>query len=103
MSQCLRITFTPKNKIEDLYNYVQKQAETCGLEGMVQAVDALCVRIVACGSHDNVEKFLESLHKGAAEKKLEAIEILFLQLMKNHRRERSKYLFRIPICSKPGC
>lgn len=75
MSQCLRITFTPKNKIEDVYNFVQKQAEKCGLEGMVQAVDALSVKIVACGSNDNVEKFLESLHKGVAEKKLDAIEV----------------------------
>ncbi len=75
MNQCLRITFTPKNKIEDIYHFIQKQAELCGLEGMIQAIDTLSIKIVACGKNDNVEKFLESLHKKMAEKTLEVLEI----------------------------
>jgi len=75
MSQCLRITFVSKNKVELLCDFVQKHAQKYELEGMVQPLEDIHVKIIACGDRDNIEKFLDTLHKSAAEKKLEAIEV----------------------------
>ncbi len=75
MNQCLRIIFTSKNKIDSLYDFVQKHAQKYDLEGIVQMVEASHIRIVVCGDRDNVESFLDTLHKSAAEKKMEKIEV----------------------------
>ena len=75
MNQCLQITFTPKNDLEALYEFIQKQASKCGIEGTIQTVDKTIVRVMACGTRDSIEQFLDTLHKGVAEKKLDGIEI----------------------------
>lgn len=75
MNQCLQITFTPKKDLEALYEFIQKQASKCGIEGTMQTVDATGIRVMACGSRDDIEKFLDMLHAGVAEKKLDEIEI----------------------------
>ncbi len=75
MNQCLRIVFTAKYKLEPLYEFVKKHAQQYDLEGIVQTVEGSNIRIIVCGERDNIEDFLEALHKNAAEKKMEQIEI----------------------------
>lgn len=75
MNQCLRITFISKNKTDILCDFVQKHAKKYDLEGMVQSLEDVHVKIIACGSRDNVEMFLDTLHKSAAEKNFEEIEV----------------------------
>ncbi len=75
MNQCLRITFVSKNNTEVLCEFVQKHAQKYRLEGMIQALENVHVKIIACGSRDSVEKFLDTLHKSALEKRLEDIEV----------------------------
>ena len=75
MNQCLRIVFTAKHKLEPLYDFVKKHAQKYDLEGIVQTVEGNNVRIIVCGERDGIEDFLDALHKNAAEKKMERIEI----------------------------
>ncbi len=75
MNQCLLITFISKNKTEVLSEFVQKHAQKYSLEGMIQPLESIHVKIIACGKRDDVEKFLDALHKSAAEKELEDIEV----------------------------
>lgn len=75
MNQCLRIIFTSQNKLETIYEFVQKYARKYDLEGIVQTADKSAIRVIVCGTRDNIEDFLDALHKSAEEKKMEKIEV----------------------------
>lgn len=75
MNQCLRIVFSAKNKLEPLYDFVKKYAQKYELEGIVQTVEDNNIRIIVCGQKEHIEDFLDALHKTAAEKKMEKLEI----------------------------
>ena len=75
MNQCLRIVFTSKSKPEEVFDFIQKHAQKYDLEGIVQMVEANHMRIVVCGHRDNIENFLDMLHKDAQQRKMEKIEV----------------------------
>lgn len=75
MSQCLRITCIVGRARELLYSIVSQQAEELEIEGMIVPYDDASVRVVACGSKEKIEAFLDALHKGAADDKLKSFEV----------------------------
>ena len=48
-----------------LRSFVQKYAHTLNIEGTAQLVGSQEVLIVACGTKDKVDSFLDALHKGS--------------------------------------
>ena len=76
MNQCLRITFVvPVGKREKLRAKIHKQARTLLLEGTVQVVRDTHIKVVACGSRENMEQFLDTLHHEIARQKCDTLEI----------------------------
>lgn len=75
MNQCIRITFQVESAKDVLHSQVQKKAKALGLEGMAQAVDTNQVKIIACGSKEAIELFIDFLHEQAAHSDLKNIEI----------------------------
>ncbi len=76
MKKCLRITFNaaiPKGFLQD---FVLKNARKLDLEGTAQVVQQEeKVRVLVCGLKENVDEFLDTLHKGTPKVMLEDIEI----------------------------
>lgn len=75
MGQCLRISFSTEVSKHFLENFVQKNAKKLALEGIAQIVDAEHIQIVACGSKENLDHFLDVLHKGESKVKLHDIAV----------------------------
>ncbi len=75
MNQCLRITCMVGHARELLYDIVQKQAETLDIEGMIVPFDNTKVRVVACGSKEKIESFLEAIYKVVIDNKPNFFEI----------------------------
>jgi acylphosphatase len=64
MKKCLKITFI-SSKIEGFLNdFVQKNARVLHLEGTVQFIEPNEVSIIACGSKENIDTFLDIIHQG---------------------------------------
>jgi len=75
MKQCLRISFSMDIPENFLQNVIQKNARDLELEGTAQVVDSIHIKIVACGSKENVEEFLDILHKKRSQESMENFEI----------------------------
>lgn len=76
MNKCLRVSFGGNLPEDFLHNVIQKNAKKLNLEGTVQHVLAENkVKIIVCGDKDDVDQFLDSLHKGAGKIALEGLEI----------------------------
>lgn len=62
MKKCLKITLmTLDSAFRDV---VQGAARKLDLEGTVQFVDPKEIVIIACGSKENIDAFLDNLHQG---------------------------------------
>ena len=76
MNKCLRITLTANFPEGFLHNFVQKNARKLNLEGVAQFLDSdRCARIIVCGLKDNVDLFVDILHKGSPKWAPKDIEI----------------------------
>ena len=77
MNKCLRIIFSTKRVPEGfLRSIVQKDAQKLGIEGIAQLVITdQKVRIVACGLKENIDKFIDMLHKRFFELSVQDVEI----------------------------
>ncbi len=64
MKKCLKITFKSNRSEGFLHDFIQKNARALGLEGTVQFVDPDEVSIIACGSKENIDSFLDIIHQG---------------------------------------
>jgi acylphosphatase len=64
MKKCLKITFTSKALDRGLRDSIQATARKLGVEGTVQFVDPHEMVIIACGSKDNIDGFLDTIHQG---------------------------------------
>jgi acylphosphatase len=70
MMQCLRITFPHNDSTDFLHTFIQKNARSLEIEGTAQLV-ANHIKIVACGTKDAIDAFLDFLHKEAAKKSID--------------------------------
>lgn len=75
MSQCLRIVLTMNLPEDFLHNFIKKNARALDLEGTVQLEAGNVIRIIACGSKESIESFLDALHTQAAKHFLDAVEV----------------------------
>lgn len=77
MKKCLRITFSADNLPAGfLDDFVKKHALKLTLEGVAQVMpEEGRVKVIACGEKDDVDAFLDVLHKGAHPTYLDDIEV----------------------------
>ncbi len=75
MNKCLRIVFTADFPEGFLRSFIQKQAQRFNLEGIAQTTSEKEIRIVACGTKNEVDEFLDALHKGSSKCIPEDIQI----------------------------
>lgn len=80
MSQCLKIMVHGEDAANQVTSFIQKYAKKYGLEGMVQVYNGQ-LQIVACGSKDNLDHFLDALHHG--EKKVKLSRFLIEPIFKS--------------------
>lgn len=62
MKKCLKITLMMSDGA--FRDVVQGAARKLDLEGTVQFVDPKEIVIIACGSKENIDAFLDNLHQG---------------------------------------
>lgn len=74
MKQCLKITVLIKSSDDCLHDFVRKYATKYALEGTAQSIDDR-IHIIACGDKENMDMFLDALHKGTAKHRPESIEL----------------------------
>jgi acylphosphatase len=75
MNKCLKITFTVEVPGDFLRSFIQKNARKKDIEGTVQMMNEKKIRIIACGTKDNVDSFLDIIHKGSANFLPEDVEV----------------------------
>lgn len=85
MNQCLRITFSLKVASDFLPQCVRKEAQSLGIEGIAQAIDQGKIKIIACGSKQSVEQFIDFLHAQAAKTAVEDIQVEPILKEKDYR------------------
>ncbi|MGC2310656.1 MAG: acylphosphatase [Candidatus Babeliaceae bacterium] len=75
MNKCLKIIFSVPIKKNFLQIVIQKLAQDYRIEGSAQIIEQNKVKVLACGAKDNVESFLDALHKEAVKHEMHDIEI----------------------------
>jgi len=65
MNKCLKITLTVERMEGFLHSVIQSKARKYDLEGFVQPVNDDQVRIIICGTKDNVDSFIDLLQREA--------------------------------------
>ncbi len=71
----MRIIIHIEGNKDTLRPLVQKLADKLSLEGVVQPVTDTKLRIVACGSKNGMDDFLDALHDKLADGAIDTIEI----------------------------
>jgi len=64
MKKCLKITFTLKRSDTFLYEFIQRHARDLEIEGNIQFLSPDQCTIVACGTKENIDTFLDFVHEG---------------------------------------
>jgi acylphosphatase len=66
MKKCLKISFGVAGS-SSLMGDIHKKGAKLGIEGTIQVVSGNELRIIVCGLKDQVDKFVDLLHKEAAQ------------------------------------
>ena len=64
MKKCLKITLIAKMVRAELRDFIQAAARKLGVEGTVQLIEPNEIVIIACGSKDNIDDFVDNIHQG---------------------------------------
>lgn len=75
MKKCLKITFSGEVSDTFLKKSIQKPAQNLQVEGTVQQLPDQEIRIIACGTHEDVEELLDIIHKETARIGIETIHV----------------------------
>ena len=76
MSQCLRITFiVPDGKESKVRSLICQEARKLILEGMIQTSESPSLKLIACGTREKIDQFLDALYKAIAHEKCDDLEI----------------------------
>lgn len=85
MKKCLKIAFGHPGS-DSLIQEVQKKGAKLGVEGTIQTIPGEKeLRIVVCGLKDQVDKFVDELHKEAARAGVSDISIEPFVRIKDYR------------------
>lgn len=72
MRKCLMIKITGTFQVDAYKSYVQKQANSLGIEGTVQSDNDVLV-VYACGLADKLDRLIDLLYKGVDKAKLKSL------------------------------
>lgn len=75
MNKCLKIMLIGEHKDGFFHEVALKHARKLGLEGLVQQIVKDLVKIVVCGKKEDVDTFVDVLHKELDKYKFHDIEI----------------------------
>lgn len=75
MNQCVRITLVVKAAVPLLKNFIQKNAQKLCIEGMGNILAPNTIKIIAYGSHDAIDEFIDTLYTGYNGSKPAVIEV----------------------------
>ena len=65
MNKCVKITITVESLNGFLHDIIKPHARSMDLEGVVQPVGPVKARIIACGTKEKVDAFVDLLQKEA--------------------------------------
>ena len=75
MNKCLKITFNAAGlSLRFLRLFIQKHARTLRIEGTAQIIASQTAQVIACGSKDDVNLFVDEIYKGSSDCAPENIE-----------------------------
>ncbi len=75
MNKCLKIMLTLEPREDFLHNIVQKYARKYNLEGLAQSLGQNKIKIIVCGKKDQVDFFVDMMHKESPKENIEDIEV----------------------------
>lgn len=75
MIKSVKILLVTKVLDDAVYDFIQKSARKLSIEGVAQVEDEGTIKIVACGSKENIDMFVDLLHKGTSKIKFNSIEL----------------------------
>lgn len=86
MNKCLKINFASDYPTGFLQKFVQKNARDLGLEGLAQVMPGERNTIVlVCGPKEDVDAFVDLLHKGTKDVQLKDIAVEPFLKVKDYR------------------
>jgi len=86
MNKCLKINFMSDYPTGFLQKFVQKHARDLGLEGLAQVVPAEAnTMVLVCGPKEDVDAFVDLLHRGTADVQLKNISVEPFLKVKDYR------------------
>jgi acylphosphatase len=68
MKKCVKIMLEGKFPTDYMHKVILVQARKTGIGGMCQLVDGQGVRIIASGTTEQIDEFLDALYKKATQK-----------------------------------
>lgn len=75
MNKCVKITITGQLHEGFLTTVIQKHARKLSIEGTANLMPPNKAKIIACGTKENVDDFVDTIHKEAAHLPIEDIEV----------------------------
>ncbi len=75
MIKCVKVSLMIEHDEALVHDTIQKQARKLELEGVVYAAVAGELKIFACGHKERIDEFLDFMHKEAAKRKVEDVEV----------------------------
>ena len=75
MNKCLKITLTIDPVEGFLQDVIQQNARKYKLEGIVQTLSQDKVKIIVCGDKEQVDYFVDTIHKETDQSAIKDIEI----------------------------
>lgn len=75
MNQCFRINCIVTDNKDSLSRTIQEDARRLSIEGTVKFEKENVMHIVACGSKENVQDFLDLIHQHKVDDGLDEVEV----------------------------
>jgi len=75
MNKCVKILIIGAVSDDFLHDFIQKQARKLSIEGSVARSSTDNLKIIACGDKDNVDLFVDAVHKELFKLLIQNIEV----------------------------
>ncbi|HEV2917262.1 MAG TPA: acylphosphatase [Candidatus Babeliales bacterium] len=86
MNKCVKISFNTEYPENFLRDFVQKHAHELGLEGLAQvSLPEQRTIVMVCGPKEQVDSFVDIIHRGTKQVQLKAVEIEPFLKVKDYR------------------
>ncbi len=85
MRKCVKIKAIGKVQDETYKSFIQKTAQSLGIEGTLQNLETIGIIIHACGPTAGLEKFIDALYQGTEKNGIQELNTEPLSNEKNFR------------------